>query len=289
MISLQNFIRAVEDNAARVKVYKQPGDGSNGECDCIGLIIGAKRLAGGSWTGTHGSNYAFRYEMQDTGVINSADDLFIGEIVYKAREPEDEYYDLKDKYKPGGKSYTGDIRDYYHVGVVTDISPLEITHCTSPGPIQRDRKLGKWHYGGRLKGVDYGNITTPNTTGGNEDMSEIKIKIAYVYGGSLDSGINMRATASTKAKLVDVIPQNAMIELLVEGAEWCKVKYAGKTGYVMAKFVHLETEENEPIEEDTMVPDNALEEILARLDAIEEQLEDMEERLHDLENEVGFG
>ena len=36
MIPVSDFIQAVRDNAARVKVYKQPGDGSNGECDCIG-------------------------------------------------------------------------------------------------------------------------------------------------------------------------------------------------------------------------------------------------------------
>lgn len=39
--------------------------------------------------------------------------------------------------------------DYYHVGVVTRLSPFEITHCTSvDGGIKRDTKLGKWGYAG---------------------------------------------------------------------------------------------------------------------------------------------
>ena len=35
MIQLQDFLRAVEDNVKRIRVYHQPGDGENGECDCI--------------------------------------------------------------------------------------------------------------------------------------------------------------------------------------------------------------------------------------------------------------
>lgn len=289
MIALQDLIRAVEANAARVNVYKQPGDGSNGECDCIGLIIGAKRLAGGKWTGTHGSNYAFRSEMTDTGVIKSASDLFIGEVVYKAIEPGGEGYDLPAKYQKGGASYNGDLRDYYHVGVVTSINPLEITHCTSPGPIKRDTKLGKWKYGGRLKGVDYGSIVTPNQQGGTEEVID-SMKVGYVAGGNTNVGINMRAKPSTGGKIIAEIPQNSMVEILSDDGNWTKVTYAGKTGYVMSKFVNdSPVIDNEPITIDEMVPTSELNQILELLNNMRERLEDIEKRVYKLENQVGFG
>lgn len=80
MISLQAFLEGVRQNAARVKKYLTGGDGSGGgQCDCIGLIIGAVRLAGGKWTGTHGSNYAARNEMRTLGRITEP---FLGEVVY---------------------------------------------------------------------------------------------------------------------------------------------------------------------------------------------------------------
>lgn len=56
-ISTDAFLAAVQDNAARVQAYEHGHDGSDGLCDCVGLIIGALRLAGIKYSGTHGSNY----------------------------------------------------------------------------------------------------------------------------------------------------------------------------------------------------------------------------------------
>lgn len=57
MIPLSKFLSCVRENAARVREYESGGDGSNGKCDCIGLIIGALALAGFRWPGIHGSNW----------------------------------------------------------------------------------------------------------------------------------------------------------------------------------------------------------------------------------------
>ena len=84
--------------------------------------------------------------------------LFVGEIVFKARNPGDSSYSLPDRYKSGGANCTGDLRDYYHVGVVTRVHPLEITHCSTSvdgKSIHRDTVLGRWKFGGRLKGINY--------------------------------------------------------------------------------------------------------------------------------------
>ena len=184
----------------------------------IGLIIGGYRLAGLSWKGTHGSNYAARYMINDFQKLTTSG-LYLGEIVFKAREPNEDGYALPDKYKSGS-----DLRDYYHVGIVTSINPLKITHCTSvPGGIAVDSKLGKWKYGGKLKGISYE---------GKEPVIDMKEMI--VTGGLL----NLRKQPSTSATVVVRIPDGATV--VVEGdatGEWCKASYDGREGYVMTKFL----------------------------------------------------
>lgn len=141
-----SFVAAVLRNAQRVNRYKLGGDGSDGTCDCIGLVIGAVRMLGLSWTGTHGSNYAARYKTYNLRPINCADELAPGQLVYKARDPQHDKYNL-----PAGYDGHPDQRDYYHVGVVTCVAPIEITHCTTvTGGIKSDDKLGAWAYCGEL-------------------------------------------------------------------------------------------------------------------------------------------
>lgn len=64
MITLTAFLRGVQSIIDEHPSYKLGGFGLRGVCDCIGLIIGGVRRAGGEWKGTHGSNYAARNEMQ---------------------------------------------------------------------------------------------------------------------------------------------------------------------------------------------------------------------------------
>jgi len=40
---IQRFLDAVQKIKSLNPAYKQPGDGTGGVCDCIGLIIGAVR------------------------------------------------------------------------------------------------------------------------------------------------------------------------------------------------------------------------------------------------------
>jgi len=44
-ITAAQFLSAIQQNVQRVKEYSLGCDGSGGKCDCIGLIIGALRLA----------------------------------------------------------------------------------------------------------------------------------------------------------------------------------------------------------------------------------------------------
>lgn len=218
MITLQAFLDGVTRNVARIKQYQLGGDGSGGSCDCIGLIIGAVRLAGGKWTGTHGSNYAARNEMRTLGRITEP---FLGEIVYKAREPGEKGYDLPAKYKT-----SGDLLDYYHVGVVTSINPLNITHCTSvAGGIKIDTTLGQWEYGGELSKVNYG---------GNNQMD-----VLYQAVVTADNSypVKLRKQPRTNAVIINQIKQGTLVDVLEEQGDWDYISVDGIAGYMMHKFL----------------------------------------------------
>ena len=219
---LEAFIAQIEAIAQASPVYRLGGDGSDGTCDCIGLVIGAIRRAGGSWTGIHGSNYAARYEMRELLPVTDAGELCLGDVVYKARTPGQAGYALPERY-----SNDPDKRDYYHVGVVTAVEPLEITHCTSPG-IVRDTKLGKWTYRGRLKKVGY------DSAEGMETMAQ-EAKVTAASG----STVKMRSKPSTSDGLYWEVPVGAEVQVAEISGGWAKVRYGDRTGYMMVTFLDM--------------------------------------------------
>ena len=142
MISLNEFLAAVEEIAAENPRYRKGGSGFDGSCDCIGLIIGALQRCGGKWSGIHGSNWTARNITEGLKRIASNADLEVGGLVFKAKAPGTKGYDLPSRYK-GDK----DPNDYYHVGVVLSVYPLRIRHMTTPA-VKIDTKLGAWtHHG----------------------------------------------------------------------------------------------------------------------------------------------
>lgn len=221
------FIAQIEAIAQASPVYRLGGDGSDGTCDCIGLIIGAIRRAGGAWNGIHGSNYAARYEMRELLPVMDAGELCLGDVVYKARMPGQEGYALPDRYKTDP-----DQRDYYHVGVVTAVEPLEITHCTGPG-IVRDTKLGKWTYRGRLEKVDY--------DGTSQEVGTM-VQTATVVADS-GSTVKMRSKPSTSDGLYWEVPVGATVQVAETTGGWAKVRYGNRTGYMMEDFLAMDAQE----------------------------------------------
>ncbi len=243
-ISLDCFLRCVQENAARIHAYKLGRDGSDGTSDCIGLIIGALKLAGFKWPGIHGSNWAARNAMETLEPIENAGELFPGEIVYKAREPGEDKYALPSQY-----NNSGDLRDYYHVGVVTGVEPLEITHCTSvAGGIKRDNTLGAWRWGGKLKYVDY-----------SEDWEDDEPMDEYWAMVHAESGrtVNMRKDPYRKSTIIARVPIGEKVRVLEECAgdgAWAKVSWSGKTGYMMAEYLVEQDEPEEGNQDEDTVP-----------------------------------
>lgn len=143
------------------------------------------------------------------------------QLVYKAREPGENGYDLPSKY-----AKHADQRDYYHVGWVESVDPLIITHCTSvEGGIKRDSTLGKWEYAGECSLVNY---DVP------EETEEITMAKYQVVNGNL----NMREGPGRAYGVIATIPDGSIVDVIAdEGQYWVKVQYKQQTGYCMSEFL----------------------------------------------------
>ena len=265
MISKDKFLEKVQEIADSKPSYKLGHDGSDGTCDCIGLIIGAIRRAGGKWPGTHGSNYAARFAVGGMMRNVSAADLEPGWLVFKALGPMDAGYDLPDKYRAGGAAYTGDVMDYYHVGIVTGVEPLAITHCTKGGGVDGvtvDTQQGDWRYAALCTMVDYS-----DSDGGGEDMEERR---AVVVSGD-GNPVKLRSTPSTDKPYLAKVPVGTVVEVMQDAQGWAQVRLpSGQVGYMMTKFLEFEGAEDVP----ESGQDETFEaEVLDRLEGIQRTLD----------------
>ena len=218
------FISAVLDIAGLKPTYMLGHSGDDGFCDCIGLVIGALKRCGVSRSGIHGSNWAARHDVTGLHPVSRASDLKPGDLVFKAYEPSASGWALPDRYRNDP-----DQKDYYHVGVVTQVSPLQITHMTSPA-VKVDTKLGKWSHAATLKYISEGYDEKPMTAiVVSEDGYPVKL----------------RPTASTSQPYIERIPVGTIVSVLEKGEEWCKVTALGKTGYIMTKFLDQQFSQSE--------------------------------------------
>ncbi|MDY4140826.1 MAG: SH3 domain-containing protein [Eubacteriales bacterium] len=221
LVTMESFLRGVDAIAEEKPTYRLGHDGSDGTCDCIGLIIGAIRRAGGEWTGTHGSNWAARNAMDTLLPVTDAGDLQVGQVVYKAAMPGQSGYNLPDRYRDDV-----DKRDYYHVGVVRSVAPLEIVHCTGPG-IVHDSKLGKWNYAGWLRMVSREN-----------DEGEATGMQTAVVTAESGSTVNLRKTP--EGALLDRVPVGSKAQVLDTLYGWARVTVAGKTGWMDKRYLQMQ-------------------------------------------------
>lgn len=223
MINLSAFLSDLKSIVSERPTYRNGGSATDGTCDCIGLIIGAIRRAGGTWSGTHGSNWAARNAMRGLHDLYSMD---LGEVVYKAREPGEAGYDL-----PGAYLADPDVRDYYHAGVITSVAPLQITHCTSGGGangIKTDSAIGNWKWGGKLKMVDYE----------DEDVADEPDDPDLLWT-TAPSGrsVNLRSKPSKDGLVMARVPIDTEVHVLSASGDWRHVAYLGKTGWIMASYL----------------------------------------------------
>lgn len=240
MVALQKFLDKVQEIANEKPTYLEGQDGRNKTCDCIGLIIGAYRRSGGEWKGTHGSNWSARNEMQN---IEMPFLMELGAIVYKAHLPGEKGWDLPPAYKDHP-----DQKDYYHVGVVTSVAPLRITHCTKSATVDGitvDTKIGIWRYGGRLDGLSYDNVIGEGQIMSNPIVAA-PIGKAIVIATS-GTTVRMREEPNGAAKVLAHVPIGTIVEVMEYGTDWKKVRDGDIVGWMMASFLR-DADQPQPVE-----------------------------------------
>lgn len=268
-VMVDAFLRAVAEIRSEGPRYRLGGDGSDGTCDCIGLIIGAIRRAGGRWPGTHGSNYAARNVMSKLIRQVDAASLERGWLAFKAHGPMDDGYALPDKYHAGGAEYNGDVMDYYHVGVVTSIEPLNITHCTESGGVDGitvDTRQGDWRYAGPCNLVDY----TDEDEKGDDDVEVKKGVVASQDGNP----VKLRPTPSTAKPYLAKVPVGTVVEVMQDAQGWAQVRLpGGQVGYMMSQFIAEAENDAETPQSGQGCYTNFEAEVVSRLEGLQRTLD----------------
>ena len=220
--------------------YKSPGTNDSRGIDCSGLWVKCFRDQGASIY--HGSNTIFRNYCSKTGKIKSASDLQPGMAIFKCKAWTDSENDRKNRWykqEPGNLS---------HIGMVTSVNPLVITHATSP-VCKQDFKIGNWKYWGKVKNVDYDSDPEPSPEPSPEPTPEPSPEPTpstkmYVYTEN-GKPVNMRAQPFKKCRLYDKVPCGAEVEVVdfsgttdSDGNAWSKVNYGRRKGwYIMSEFL----------------------------------------------------
>lgn len=240
MIDINHFLSSVKNIADSNPTYRTGGRGADGTCDCIGLIMGAMYENGQKAYPLHSTNYFARFEMTALNALTNENQLSPGMIVYKAREDNGQ---LNDRYKQGGRYYVpGDLMDYYHVGVVTSVSPLEITHCTETSAIDGiayDSSIRGWTHYGTLNDIDY-------AVNGGEEMETVS-KLATVTSPN-GKPVNLRKGPGTNYTYIAKVPIGTVVTVHGGNDEWMQVSTGGKTGYMMTSFLMVEKVDEAPQE-----------------------------------------
>ena len=229
-MTVNQFLQNLQEIVASNPTYREGGTGKDGTCDCVGAIMGA---LGGKFD-LHSSNYFARYQMQSLDSLMDESQLHPGSVVYKSRR--DTTY-LNKRYLPGGTHHADTSLDYYHVGVVTKIAPLEITHCTSGGGVNgftTDDTINAWSWFGDLLQVDYG--------GADEVVQDAPaaVELAVVYSED-GKPVRMRSKPTTEGEYNTVakVPYSAPVRILEQAGEWATVSWNGQRGYMMSKYLRV--------------------------------------------------
>ena len=218
---ISEFVANVERIAGTNPTYRTGGSGKDGTCDCIGLIMGA---LGGKYD-LHSSNYFARCQMRTLDSLVDESQLHAGSIVYKSRR---DTAQLNARYQAGGRYYNGDLLDYYHVGVVTAIEPLTITHCTSTNSINGialDHSIKAWSHAGDLLAVELG-----------EQQKQEK-SVQKVVTTQNDKPVNVRVRPDKNSPKAGEVNTGETVTVTETADGWAKIRHGNLTGYMMEAFL----------------------------------------------------
>lgn len=200
-------------------------DTRQGTVDCSGAFVWAYEQHGHDIY--HGSNRMARVEVGKLIPIDQAV-IVPGMAAFKHRKPGAEYYDLPDDYQEDGDYYTGDLSDYYHVGLVDeDTSRVLNAQNEQTGFVSSPITQG-WTHVGYLTQVDYGDK--------KEDVPMSEITTATVWAAS-GSTVNLRSKPD--GDLIDRVPVGATVTVSGHQDGWSRIAYNGLTGWMMDKYLSV--------------------------------------------------
>lgn len=211
------------------------------KCDCIGMDKYSFRENGVKFS-TTGTNYTMRHQVENVRILADPKQLQVGDVVFKAKNPGQVGYALPAKYKEGGSEYNGDLRDYYHIGTVKSVNPLQIIHMTSPTAKMDTTLAGKnWGYAATWK-KEYVSDEPEPVQPTPLPVTEIATVVA-----KNGKSVKMREKPNRKCNLYWDIPVGAIVtvkekDVPSDGTTWAKIVYSGLTGYMMQEFLLIEGE-----------------------------------------------
>lgn len=227
-VSAERFVECVNEIYKEQPEYAEGCDGSDGKCDCIGMVRGALKRAGATdVTNMRGTNQAARFAVKDLHKINKNSALGLGDVVFRTRPIDYPSAPLPDRYRKGGADYVASVGEtnFTHIGTVTSVDPLIITHMTTP-TAKQDKKIGSWEYAAILPWVE--------TDIPPEPVPEPTTATVVAEHGKT---VKMRAKPSTKCSLYWDVPIGSTVIVNERGKEWSNITYNGQTGWMMTKFL----------------------------------------------------
>ncbi len=202
--------------------YKSPGSNNKNGIDCSGAFVYAYKLYGQSIY--HGSNRIIRVYCKEAQAITSVGQLRPGMAVFKYRT---DLSQMSDIYKPGGQYYDPDLPyDYYHMGLVSSVEPLQIIHATTPVAKVDTTLSGGWRVAANLSAVDY--QAAPPTP-------EPSYAVTIAPSGST---VNLRRSPTKQSVVLVRVPLGQTVRVNEAYDDvWWNVTYQRTTGYMMREFL----------------------------------------------------
>ena len=199
------------------------GKAEKGLVDCAGAFPYLYKQHGLSLY--HGSNAIARSEAVALLPISAAKP---GMLAFKARASTEKGYALPNKYKPGGKSYNGDLLDYYHIGLV-DATGKQVLNAASQeiGFTRSPLSASKgWDCVAYARRIDYGEVKT-----GDDTMQTMVV--------TADSGstVNLRSRPDKSAAVLAKVPIGETVQVLTISCGWATIQREGITGYMMEQYL----------------------------------------------------
>ena len=200
------------------------GAARRGCVDCSGAFVYAYKLHGLSIA--HGSNAIARNYVERLEPIA---DAIPGMAAFKARVPGQAGYDLPEKYRT-----SGDLRDFYHIGLVDETGKYVLNAKSTQAGFSRD-PISKWSVVGRLKAVNY----NEQEKGGDP--------MQMVVSCPAGETVRLRNSPSSGGAVVMKIKAGTIVSAEdVGNKDWLLVRYDGKSGYMMRQFLAECRSDDEP-------------------------------------------